>query len=522
MLALMTTILSTGCAITDTYKALYGKGSQSFKTLSDEIVKGIEKNAPAPFEYESPPLSSYYQPVIQAHGANLYGPLDTSFNSSGMSTLQFGNNSVIARAVAIQTDGKIVTVGNTRSVHPSNANKFIALARSNKDGRLDASFGRLGMVATSDTWITASAVAIQADGKIVVSGTGASLKHNSYSSEISLIRYNIDGSLDPRFGAGGVATKSINFSFLAVPTKLAIQLDGKIVVLGSEGIVGRKGGTFLLLRFNKDGSLDSTFGENGKASTSFSGSFDSPRAIAIQADGKIVVVGTSSIPRKRGKSSQLGIAWGQDFDFSLARYNTDGSLDSTFGVGGRMTTDSGGAEMANAVAMQTDGKIVVAGSAVEQLIEGQTGKTRGGIGLVRYNPNGSIDQTFAAGGMVKTLDETLKNKDVDVVTHERVAQAVAIQPNGKIVVVTGEDFSVLRYTTDGHLDTDFGAGGEARVQMGKTSHTGYALALQADGKIVAVGSVGDKNEADDDFAIVRYLPEGASSSTTVDNRIPAR
>lgn len=118
--------------------------------------------------------------------------------------------------------------------------------------------------------------------------------------------------------------------------------------------------------------------------------------------------------------------------------------------------------------------------------------------------------------MVKTLNEIGNSRGNTYVTHERVAQAVAIQPNGKIVVVTGK-FSVLRYTADGHLDTGFGAGGEARVQMGRDFHVGHALAIQADGKIVAVGSCSDKNRHNDDFAIVRYLSDGVSITKSAGN-----
>ena len=389
VLVLISALLATGCSIKDKLQNF------SFAhAIIDVASDSAAKNTHTPFEHLSPELASFYQPVIRPNGVITQGPLDSTFNGSGMSMLSFGEtiSNAKAHAVAIQADGKIVAVGNAYSVKSDkNGNVLVALARYSNDGRLDSTFGKGGMVTTRiDTHLLmiASAAAIQTDGKIVVGG--GAISNISKSFEFILLRYNIDGSLDTSFGAGGIASKSV-VDLVGIKS-IAIQADSKIIVLGNEST--KSGAAFTLLRFNKEGGIDSTFGEGGKVNTQFSRTNDSASAVAIQADGKIVAVGASI--RIRGRVAI-------EYDFSLARYNANGSLDTNFGVGGRMTTDAGGSEMANVVAIQADGKIVVAGTAGEQPLAGKKNLPQGGIGLVRYNPNGSIDQTFAKGGMVKRL-----------------------------------------------------------------------------------------------------------------------
>ena len=357
------------------------------------------------------------------------GDLDLSFGTGGKVITDFGPGSNSATAIAIQADGKIVAVGGSSSGD-------FALARYNTDGSLDASFGTGGKVTTDiGLFDVAFAVAIQADGKIVAAGGTAP---EGFCCQFALARYNADGSLDVSFGVGGKVTTV--FSGDSRAFAVAIQADGKIVAAG--GTDDPFITDFALARYNADGSLDTSFGVGGKVTTDFGG-FDRASGLAVQGDDKIVAVG----------------AGGPNNDFVLARYNTDGSLDTSFGTGGKVTTDFGGFDGANGLAIQGDDKIVAAG--------------RGGFftvfALARYNIDGSLDTTFDGDGMVTTqfFGENIES-----------AAGVAIQSNGKIVAVGSvfstfdPSFALARYNTDGSLDTNFGTGGKVTTDFGDPSDVG--------------------------------------------------
>ncbi len=268
--------------------------------------------------------------------------------------------------MALQPDGKIVAVGTAEGLG-------VALARYNADGSLDTSFSGDGKQTTdfagSDA---ANGVAIQADGKIVAVGTGG------------LARYNADGSLDTSFSGDGKQTTA---------------LRGRRRERGGDpgGRQDRRGGPAAasasrLARYNADGSLDTSFSGDGRQTTDFAGA-DGANGVAIQANGKIVAVGQGAV------------------GFALARYNPNGSLDTSFSGDGRQTTDFGGSDAAHGVAIQADGKIVAVG----------WGRPAG-LALARYNPNGSLDTSFSGDGKQTTAGFGSAN-------------GVAIQANGKIVAV---------------------------------------------------------------------------------------
>jgi uncharacterized delta-60 repeat protein len=287
------------------------------------------------------------------------------------------------------------------------------------------------------------------------------------------------GDLDRGFGVEGkVTTEFVGGG--AEATSVALQPDGKIVAAGS--VVTGSSQVFALTRYNADGSLDSSFGTGGKTTTDFAGDFDVASAVALQPDGKIVATGFT------------GVSDTDRVDFALARYNSDGTLDSSFGTGGRVITDfARGADLADAMALQPDGKIVVAGITF-------TPSRLGDMALARYNPNGTLDSSFGAGGEVTT----------DFGDHDG-AFAVALQPDGKIVAAgfTAEDFALARYTSDGTLDPAFGAGGKVTTDFGTSDDDATAVALQADGKIVAVGGRIPSTSVTRDFALARYNPDGS-------------
>lgn len=293
-------------------------------------------------------------------------------------------------------------------------------------GDLDTTFGQGGTTTVAipgtSTFETGNAVAMQSDGKAVVVG--------SADSNIAIMRLNSDGSLDTTFGFGGKVASSVGYEGDAV----AIQPDGKIVVGGLAGA----GPQFVIARYLSNGDIDQSFGTLGATTISFSAGSNFLHAIAIQSDGKIIAVGQATT---------------SESDFGVARLNTDGSLDPTFGSGGKVTTDFPGPgasfDAANAVTVQSDGKILVSGVTASQ-------STGDSFGVARYLANGTLDSTFGTGGLVTFTFGTRHSQ----------AFAIGVQSTGKIVVggqltdtdVNGVTGGILmgRLNPSGSLDPTFG------------------------------------------------------------------
>src|SRR5918996_1245248 len=273
------------------------------------------------------------------------GDLDPTFDGDGKVTTDFIFNDA-GRGVAIQADGKIVAAGVAicdPCAGPTTIHDF-ALARYNRDGSLDATFGEGDGKVTTDFFAGADeafAVAIQADGKIVAGGAAA-----VSGVDFALARYNPDGSLDPTFDGDGKVTTDYGFGSSQI-YGLAIQTDGRIVAAGYGASTAQD---FFLARYNSNGSLDPSFDGDGKVTfLGFGPNHNQANAVAIQADGKIVAAGFASASFNE--------------TFALGRYNTDGSLDPTFDADGKVTTQLSNGDQARGVAIQRDGKIVTAGSA---------------------------------------------------------------------------------------------------------------------------------------------------------------
>ena len=408
------------------------------------------------------------------------GDLDPTFGTSGKVKTDFvGSFFDGASAVAVQADAKIVAAGIALD---SNGDPVIALARYDTNGSLDPTFGAGGMVLTDfpDHTLFDGDIAIQSDGKIVFAGTVGALAD---PSDFGIARYDTNGNPDPTFGIGG----KITTDFLGGndgATSVAIQSDGKIVAAGLAS--GSFDTDFALARYDTNGNPDPTFGVGGKVTTDFFGGQDRADGVAIQNDGKIVVAGTVN-PN----------AAGSDTDFGLVRYDSNGNPDSTFGTGGKVTTDVNGFyyDQGNAVAIQSDGKIVVAGTSVNG--------SSFDFALLRYDTNGVPDGTFGIGGKAFT----------DFFGGPDRAYDVVIQGDGKIVVVgavnndpsdveTFNDFGIARYDTNGNLDQTFGIGGKVTTDFLATDFA-EGVAIQADCKIVVAGFSWDFN-AGSDFALARY------------------
>ena len=355
-----------------------------------------------------------------------------------------------------------------------------------QDGALDLTFNSTGYV----TFLGAGAdygksVAIQPDGKIVIAG----ICNNGSYSDFGVVRYNSDGTIDTGFGTNGKVTTPVS-PYNDGAYGAAIQSDGKIVVAGfaSNGTSS----DFAVVRYTSTGVLDNTFNTNGIVITPIvSNDDDMAYSVAIQPDDqKIVVAGFA----------RLNGTLGGNYDFTVVRYNTDGSLDNTFGTAqnGKVTTDFGSpADIGNSVAIH-GGKIVVAGYA-------HIGTTDD-FAVARYNSDGTLDNTFGTGGKVTTAVGTGTDRGYNV----------AIQSDEKIVVAgyahigSTDDFAVVRYNSDGTLDSSFDTDGKVTTAVGSGADWGYSAAIQLDGKIVVAGFATMTNN---NIAVVRYNPDGTLDNT---------
>jgi uncharacterized delta-60 repeat protein len=432
------------------------------------------------------------------------GDLDTAFGQGGKVTTTVSGDRDVGEAVAIQPDGKIV-VGGVAGTSSGNDSANFGLARFNADGSLDTSFGTGGKVTTDfyNHFDVIFQLVIQPDGKILAAGTVHSLLSGGVDQPgIGVARYNTDGTLDSSFAQGefGGGGKSATFVLNAQAWgyAIALQPDGKIVVAGSTGKLGDDTTlTFTLIRLNSDGTLDTSFGGGtGRPIVQF-GHRSEAFAVAIQPDDKILACGyAQSGATPVSDSSQ----------FAIARLNTDGSLDTTFGSGGKVTTDFlGHNAFAQGVAIQPDGKIVLAGEA-----QSSSDLSSGDFALARYNANGSLDTSFGGGqGKVRTDFGGFFDK----------AEGLAIQPDGKIVAggeswtgttVSTSRFALARYLADGSLDTTLGSGGKVTTTFSGNGDVGRALALQQDGSIVMAGG-SMVSATQNDFGLARYQADSGFS-----------
>jgi uncharacterized delta-60 repeat protein len=391
----------------------------------------------------------------------------TRADGAGYVTTSLTNSNDAAYSTLIQPDGKIIAVGGTTSITKSGQVSFgVGLVRYNTDGSLDTSFGNAGKATigpgVGTNFIHAALYPTEGtanDGKIVVGGL---------SSGFAIARFNANGTLDTSFGSHGIATAPFaatnNYDvFLEV-----IQPDGKIVALGQTADITQGE----LARFNPDGSLDTTFGQGGMVT----GPVADPWSLLLQPDGKLVMV---------------GVTYGAT-ELELARYDPDGTLDTSFGSSGIVTNSSFSAAYAGAIypvaGTANDGKIVVDGQG-------------SGLELARYNPDGSLDSSFGRGGMITAPTGQIG-------AYYDNTEGVVIQSDGRIVVSgTGEPhptyFATARYNTDGSLDSTFGSGGIVTTAI-SSAEEGHAVALQSNGAIVVAGS-SYSGAHHDVFTVVRYL-----------------
>ena len=460
---------------TNSYTSMPVTGLPAGWTLATMFVNGINSTS------SIVPLVA--PPQISAQPANQTVVLtsNTTFNAYVVGSALFSyqwflNGAAISggtNSSLTVSNASFASVGNYQVVITNSYGSVTSSVAQLIIDPLDLTFNGTGKVTTgigsADDF--GYSVAIQTDGKIVVAGSA----NNGANIDVAVVRYNTNGTLDTTFNGTGKVTS--NFGGQESIYGVALQSDGKIVVSG--GITGLGKDNFLLARYTTNGVLDSTFGTGGKVFAPIGTGSDVGEKLTIQNDGKIVVAGFSYN--------------GSDYDFAVARFLINGTFDTTFNSTGHATTPIGnGDDQAYGVQVQNDGKIVIAGRS-----------SNGGFydfALARFTVNGILDTTFNGTGKVIT----------PIGNGHGYAFGVALQSDGKIVAGgrsyngTNYDFAVVRYTTNGVLDTTFNGTGKSSADFsGGNNDYGFEIKVQSDSKIVVAGLTYDY------FALTRFNPDGS-------------
>ncbi|MEA2575524.1 MAG: hypothetical protein QOH93_2822 [Chloroflexia bacterium] len=420
------------------------------------------------------------------------GGIDLSFGNDGLVTSDFGGGLEEIDDIAVLPDGKILAAGHTWK-EGATGPRF-SVARYDENGVLDETFGDAGIVRAAVAeeqfdYSEAHAIAVQPDGKFILVGTAHNPK--MYHSTFGMVRFNANGTLDKTFGTGGKVLTPLDdiTGFGHDQEAFAVALDegGKIVVVGETAGYPTD---FAVVRYDSKGKLDKKFGHAGIVTTDFGGD-DSASAVTIQPDGKIVVAGKGVF---------------NDNDYAVARYNLNGSLDKTFGDGGKATIDFlGGKDWPYGVHVTGDGKILLGGFAqfgapqCGYYPEDDTVVTCDvyGPALARLNDDGTPDDTFGEEGKI-----------ISNFVSSASGYSMAVREDGKIALggsIGNDDFVVAVYNPDGTIDESFAGGGAQRLDVGGTDRI-YGMAFQADGKLVVGGQgvVDTKDLLNWDFALARY------------------
>ncbi|MBA4372884.1 MAG: hypothetical protein C0402_08465 [Thermodesulfovibrio sp.] len=407
------------------------------------------------------------------------GDFDTAFSSPD-GVLQYScplGTDTVLRDIVRQPDGKIIATGRTIV-----SGYFrMLLVRFNADGTVDSDFGLGGFALTSNG--EGYGIALQQDGKILVTGR-QTLAGATYI--FAVWRYNSNGTPDTDFGTNGLASDKVGSTGEESGIRIVVQPDGRILAAGYCSYSSIT--IAIVLRYNSDGTYDSSFASGGLGTYGTYG--DGTHSyyfsdIAIQSDGKLVLCGTVSTV--------------SDSYLFVLRYNSNGTLDTGFGSSGVVTYPGpGNNTLAAAIAIQSDGKIVVGGSSGDN-----------DVLLLRLNSNGSLDSGFGTAGAVLATDNSVRVQDI------------ALQANGKIVVVGSTSqvvihsaFSVWRFNSNGSLDSGFGTGGLVRYNYTDLNlfEGAHAVLIQPDGKIVVAGEVGDGPGSTG--GLMRLLPQYYNISTS--------
>jgi uncharacterized delta-60 repeat protein len=422
--------------------------------------------------------------------------LDHHFGGSGKVITDVGQNDSAA-AVAVDPSGRLVVAGTTRN----GATADFLVARYMPNGSLDSSFGNGGLVTTDFKGRddTASAMELDSQGRIVVAGTSLG---NGIVAAVA--RYQPDGDPDSSFSGDGKTLTNLG-TYESNVNAMAIDAQGRIVVAGRRYLYHDTFDyfDFVLARFMANGALDPSFGGDGKVSTNFQYTLDTARAVAIDAQGRIVAAGQAD-------------DYGESSDYALARYTPNGNLDPSFGGNGMIETSFSNDpydsfwDYATAVVIDGQGRVIAAGG------DGETGRD---FTLARYDTGGQLSSGFGTGGRVETPFSRYAH-----------ANALAIDRHHRVVAV-GQDvsaasgrFALARYLGSGELDPSFGSGGKVTTPFGRENDArAYAAAIDPRGRIVAVGVVSNAAATKSDLALARYTGrDGTPPDVTIKGRKKVR
>lgn len=399
------------------------------------------------------------------------GTLDPSWNGTGRVITPVGGFDDLASAMAVQPDGKVIVAGRCQT---DDFPGFCAV-RYLANGTLDSSWNSGGAVITvfdADQSANAYAVALQVDGKVLLAGQCNSV---AAGYKFCALRYLSDGTLDTGWNGSGMVATTIGTG-MSTASAMAVQPDGKVLVAGS--CMNNATQVFCTIRYNSDGSLDSGWNGNGMVLTAMGSGSGTAKAVAVQADGKVLVAGSCT-----GAVNE---------DFCSVRYSAGGVLDSSWGTVGKVVTSIGsGADLANAMLLQPDGKVLLAGTC--------SNGSNTDFCALRYQTNGTPDPSWNGSGIVMTAMGS-GNDD---------AVAIALQPDGKVLLagtclMSNNELCALRYHASGTVDTSWNGSGKASTSIGPGSDVGTAMALQSDGKVLLAGFCRVTGPLSYDFCALRY------------------
>jgi uncharacterized delta-60 repeat protein len=418
--------------------------------------------------------------IAQATG-DAPGDLDLSFGEGGHVRVSVGSNGAGAYAAIVQPDDKVILVGETLPTAPppppapprppptvdrdGGGNEDFVVVRLDADGGLDSTFGSEGIVRTPIDVVPggpdiARAVALEPDGAIVLAGEA----RGEGSTDFAFVRYTATGELDPTFSGDGIQT--IDVGIFDSVSGVAVQPgDGKIVAVGRPSFGSN---SYLAMRLQTDGSLDGSFGSNGVSRMSIGdpGVVDTPEAVAMMTDGRIVSAGTAddAYPDVDG-------------NFAVVRYLPTGEPDPSFGENGVVVTDQPEYESLRGLVLAPGGKVVLGGFAFQNQVQ---------FRLERYLSDGRLDASFGGAGIVTTPIGTAA-----------YSTGLAIEANGKLIAggwawASEPDFALARYEDNGTLDHSFGNEGTRIYPVATAQKTAVVLQGSGAGRIVEVGTTYDQ------------------------------
>lgn len=391
--------------------------------------------------------------------------LDSSFNSNGIHISNLSTMNDLFSDLIIQADQHIIAVGNNMDLERT------SLLRYKPNGTYDSTMGLNG-IATSPLPMLSQAAILQMNGKILVAGLDT-------ANNFALARYLNNGLVDTNFGQQGLHTIGMSNNSMDIYSDVLLQNDGKIIALGSTDASGFF--DLAIVRYDTTGTVDSSFGSNGIVIKAIqTNTTDNLAGGAIQTDGKIIAVGSSNE------------------DVFICRLQTNGMLDSTFGQNGMVLTDviSNSPDNAQSVLLQPDGKILITGWTAINSTSPQQGF------VMRYDSNGNLDNSFGVGG--KTTYFVSPNST-------SLSYDIALKSNQKIIVAStsivspllGLDFSISQLLDDGTVDSTFGTNGHILTDIGGAHDWAAKVRIQQDGRIVLAGRTDD--DGVDAICVVRYL-----------------